>query len=82
MEASDYVRVASEEFHAACTAARGSITFAQTASAVRTHMRSATACPIRSAVLPARLRSETVGQRHLEWDTPPRGQREAHVGKA
>ena len=73
MEGSDYVRVAGEEFDAACTAVHGSLGFAETASAVRSHMRSAAACLIHSAVLAARSRRETVGQQHFDWDSPPRG---------
>ena len=82
MDASDYVRVAGEELTAASTAARGDKTFAETASAVRSHMRSATACLVRLAVLAARARRETVGQRHFDWDTPPRGPQAVPTGTA
>ena len=37
---------------------------------------------VRVAVLSARLRRETVGQRHFEWDTPPRGQSPQPVARA
>ena len=82
MDASDYVGVAGAQFEAARTAAGGQLSFAETASAVRSHMRSATACLTRSAVVAARARRETVGQRHFDWDTPPRGDQTSLVPTA
>ena len=75
MDASDYLRVAAEEFEAARRAAQGSIGFAETASAVRSHTRSATACLTGYAVLVAR-------QQHFDWDTPPRGDQPTAVPTA
>jgi len=82
MEASDFVRVACEEFQAAMDVGQRDIGFAGTASAVRSHMRSAAACLLSSAVLSARARREVVGQRHFEWDTPPRGGNASQMGHA
>jgi len=82
MDASELLRVAGEEFQAAVTAAQGKLGFAETASAVRSHMRSATACLIRSAVLAARSQREAVGQLHFGWDGAARGQAPSAVAKA
>ena len=82
MDASDYVRVAVEELEAACTAAQGSVGFAETASAVRSHMRSATVCLTRCAVVSARSRREAVGQLHFDWEGVPRSHAPSGVSKA
>ena len=82
MDGSDYVRVAAEEFEAARTAAQGKGTFAETASAVRSSMRSAIVCLVRFAVLTARQRRDVTGQLEFPWDPPPRGDNRSAVGRA
>ena len=82
VDRSDFLCVAKEEFQTACAAAQGCIGFAETASAVRSQMRSATACLIRFAVLSARSRREAVGQLHFDWEGARRGDQPSAIASA
>ena len=78
MDASEYVRVAFEEFDAATAAAEADGPFSQRAETIRDHMRSATACLLRTAVVWGRQPRETVGQQTFNF--PEQGSPGASAG--